>query len=433
MSFTEQLPILIAIGMACLLMPPKILFMVSLLGVLLADTRLVSPEVIYLTRFVPVGVLSLRVLSTFMLRKSSNVRGNSMLNAWLPFLLLAALSVSYSLEPAKTIQRAISALFAITAFGLGIPIYFRSPRKMKLLIRMIFSLMGGLMLYSLFSGSGQPSMTLDSEELDRVYGVFRNPNTLGLVAMQTIFLGIYLMRTERQRLLRYIIILTTVGAGVTIIASGSRASALGFLVGMLVFMWIDRRIQQSRYRTALITILIIATASLTTAYLFPESFGILLRTESSGRQTLLQRDWELALEAPYFGVGFGGSDQLFFENTLYLRSMGIYALGSHSSPMKLLVELGFTGVILAMSAFFVLLRRALKLLPWFENAQLGVLLFALISASFVNSLFEAWLFGFGNSITLPFWLCVALLSFQCDAVLIQMKLAKLEHFTHNTH
>ena len=200
--------------------------------------------------------------------------------------------------------------------------------------------------------------------------------------------------------------------GVALIISGSRASVLGACVGLLIFLKANTHIHKANYSGLWTVLLTLASIYPVANYFFPLHVGSLFRSETVSRTILWERAWILSQGAPYLGVGFGGSFPLFVEDALYLRSIKVYVAGDHSSLMRLLVDLGFVGVILAGIPFVIIIRKAWKFLVWFDDPNLGIALFAVVGGSLANALFEGWLFGFGSAATVPFWLLLAMLSHQ---------------------
>ncbi len=404
---------LIVIGIICFLFPLSFVIVLGIIGVMLADTQLVPPEFIYWARFVPIGILCLRVFFNTVIPRSQGTLKSTMVKVWLPFLALAFLSVSYSEEPQITLQRSLSFLFVVVGFGWGLPSVAIEARRLRQLLLMITVIMAGSVVFSFYASSGVLVVASDVE-YERLRGVFTNPNTLGFIAMETVFIIVYLWRSERHKFKRIVFFIGMLAVGSAIFSSGSRASVLGFLVGLLVFLILDSRIRKTTLPTFLVVFFCLAICFVVLSTFFPHVTGSLLRTGSSGRELLFRRDLELAAQHPYLGVGYGGSDNIFLRSIMEMRWGTTYGGGSHNSFTKLLVETGIVGVVLACGAFFILLRRAFKMLPSFRDPQLGVAVLSGVAGCLVNSFFESWLFGFGSSATIPFWLFLAILSQQTD-------------------
>jgi O-antigen ligase len=262
--------------------------------------------------------------------------------------------------------------------------------------------------------SGQHVIPAHVGGYQRISGVFKNANTLGLLSMQIIFVFIYWWQREKGKATGQLLFLLVGATGAAIVASGSRGSALGLVVGLLVFLIGQSRVRGRTLPALWTVILILLCSFLAVGFFYPEYSGGLFRTGYTSRLILWQRAWVLSQNSPIVGVGFGGSGQLWYLDFLYLQRMGIGLAGPHSSIMLLLVDLGALGIILAGLGFSVLIRRAWKMIPHIEDPQLGICLLAVTAAGLVNSIFESWLFAFGSSSTVPFWLFFALLCHQAD-------------------
>ena len=413
---------MILISVPCLILPINILIGLSIIGVMLADTRIIPKDLIYFSRFVPVGILCLRALAYLVAKKSFKQESYYFVKMWVPFLVLSFISTLYSLQPFITFQRALSALFAIVGFGIAIPLYLPKSSGRSDIIKIASVVIGASILYSLYLGSWGTAMMLEGGEFDRMYGIYINPNTLGLMAMQVFFLLVYWWLRERRDWYRWVLFIVIMLVGVTVLVSGSRASVLGACVGLLMFLKGNRDIYRTAYNRVWTLGLILISAYLIAGYFFPEYLGSVFRTETASRTILWKRAWILSKDAPYLGVGFGGSDPLFAQDAAYLKRIGVAVFGSHSSVMKLLVDLGFIGILLCGFPFALIIYQTWKYLPGFEDPKLGLVLLSFIVASMTDAIFEGWLFGFGSASTVPFWFFLALLCHQAYEAKSRVKL-----------
>lgn len=405
-------PLMLAAGLALfsLLLPNRALIVLSVLGVMLADTPLVPKQAIYFARFVPSGVLAFRAFQLTMSRGTMPAR--LVIKAWLPFILLSLASIVYSIDASLSAQRLISAAFLLYGFGIGIPLFFPRSSDHQSLVRLIGLLLGSAVLYSLYLTTiGESSFQTSTP--GRARGVFQNPNTLGLMALQASFLVSYWWQKEsgfRRRLL----LAALLSIVAVLLLTGSRASSLGLAVGVVVYIRLKARLEGRILRHLFQLAVLGLIAFIATDTLYPSFLDSLLRTETSSRTILWNRAWILAQDQLLLGVGFSASDSVFHADARYLRSIGIYLFGPHSSLMRLLVDLGLVGVALATWGFYRILRQAWRYMPYFDDPVLGATIYASIAASLTNSLFESWLFGFGSAPTVPFWLLIALLAYQTD-------------------
>jgi len=291
--------------------------------------------------------------------------------------------------------------------------------------------MGGTILYSLLVTPGHESVSGSQEDYERLYGIFRNPNTLGLLAMQLMFILIYFWQKKREEVIGKFSFGVAITVGVTMVATGSRASALGFTVGLLVLILGYTRVQKKTLPAVWSVLLVLVSMFLVAGYFFPEYSGGLFRTDSAGRSVLWDWTWQAYQNGPFLGVGFGNGAEVFARDALYLKSKGLYAAEAHNSFLALLLELGFIGVGLVLYGFLTLVIRVWKFLPYFEDPKLGIALLAAIFASLVNSVFETWIFNFGNASTVPFWLFVAMVSHQATQAQLRIRYASIRKWKIN--
>jgi O-antigen ligase len=404
--------LLAGLGVLCFTLPNALLVPLSVAAVMMADTELLPRTFIYFARFVPIGILALKSLAAFS-RKKALVTHPFILRAWAPFLALSGVSLIYSTDPWLSAQRYVSALLVFIGFGMGIPLFFPKIQHMRRVINLVGLLMALAIVYSVTQlPSEEAHIVMDGHS--RGSGVFRNPNTFGLLAMQAVFLLVYLWQRETRSLKKHTFLVVTIIVGASVLLSGSRASVLGLVIGLLVLVRANLTFGTKARSNLLRLVVFVGVMLLVVETVFPQYLGALFRAETWSRSVLWQRAWALAQDNLWFGVGFAGSDGLFARDAHYLESVGISLSGAHSSLFRLLVDLGIVGVALAFIAFERIWRYGWRSIKMFEDRRLGAALLGAVAASLTNALFESWLFGFGSASTIPFWLFLALLSHQAD-------------------
>jgi len=421
----DQLFWIMLLSLPCLIIPIKHLILLGVAGVALADSRIVSYDFVYYLRFVPMGILCFRILADLKFKKFIPKNFYYWVKVWTPFLMFALMSITYSLRPSFSTQRVLSAGFVLIGFGVGVPLYLETPKKITDILYLVALVMGVAVLYSLYLAPQHESMPAGVQDTERLYGVFRNPNTLGILAMQLVFVLIFFWQKRKEKFIGKFIFGIAVAAGVTLVVTGSRASALGFTVGLLVVIIGYTRVQKKTFSAIWSVLLVLMSISLVAGYFFPEYSGGLFRTDSAGRSFLWDWTWETYKNGPFWGVGYGNSTELFARETLYFRSNGIYAPDAHNSYLSLLLELGVVGLVFGLSGFAMIIIRAWKCLPYFEDPRLGVSLMAAVVASLVNAVFETWVFNFGNASTVPFWLFLGIISYQTAQAQIRIRYASI--------
>jgi O-antigen ligase len=393
----------------CLLLGFEHLLILSIISMLIADTNLLPRQYIYMARFIPIGTLFIKVV--FITLGGGGIFISRYLKMWLPFCLLALFSSVYSLTQVVTLERAISGLFVIVGVGLGIPLYLKDRKSLLNVLNGLGLLMAFIVLYSFYLIIVQKGYMAHT---DRLKGVFKNPNTLGLIAMQFEFILIYLILIQKEYYKYNLLIAIAVGNLVILILSGCRAATLGLLVGFIA-VFISMRKANILGNSKILNLggyfLVVLVLILS---FYPQTIGDILRTETASRTVLWDRSFELSQLSPYWGVGFGGSDLVYNRDIIYLKSMKIFYSGSHSSYMRLLVDLGYIGVIMFIVPLIYLINASWKKIPFMKDKKLGCCLLGFTIASLVDAGFESWLLGFGSSSTIPFWFIFGLLCIKAE-------------------
>ncbi|MBP9014357.1 MAG: O-antigen ligase family protein [Smithella sp.] len=398
----------ILLTIICFFLPSWLLIITSVVGVLLADTRLVSGQYLYYARFVPPGVLFLKTI--FLRGKISQFVDEPFLDPWkkwIPFIIFIFISAFYADDPVTSIQRSISAVFVLIGFPMAVEYYLQdedSQHKFMIILSVIFIFIN---IYAFYSIRNYAS---DAYIDGRIKVFFRNPNSAGLTAMISTLLFLYGTRMAATPVSRNIFFLNVLISGLMVFLSGSRASVLGLLMGLMTFYLMNLRLGHKKIRLML-AIMIVSFVMLTVVtLLFPQATERLFENDSSGRLIAWALGWNMFQDTPFFGVGFGSSD-------LKMQIAGaqnpeLYFYGVHNSYLRLLIECGVIGLFLSAIPILYTMIKAWRSIVSVQNMQLNAVMMSLVVAGLVNAVFEDWLFGFGSSSTVPFWLFFSILSVQ---------------------
>jgi O-antigen ligase len=335
----------------------------------------------------------------------------------LVFVTLAAASVTYSLLPVLTLQRTLSMAFVIVALGLGLPNYLATETRLNLAIRLVIVLMGGLVLLGSIGIGGVGDVIFQESSYLRLRGVFGNPNTQGLISMLVFYPLVWWWRTESNRGRRAALGLLACAWAVLVVLAGSRASFLGLVGGAVILLWLYGRTSR---RYSFVLVLVVVSGLVLESQLPAFSRAFMIRNDERAaasmyelpvvdRPYLIRRGIELGMRSPVWGVGFTASDRVFEQDRPYLISQGVYVSGSHNSYVRLFVDLGVVGLIFGLSIFVLVLGRVLVAPTNIRRDTTVALMTAAVTAGLTNAFFEGWLFGFGNSSTLPFWFFLAVI------------------------
>jgi O-antigen ligase len=141
----------------------------------------------------------------------------------------------------------------------------------------------------------------------------------------------------------------------------------------------------------------------------PELKPAIMRHDYGWRPELWKRAFELGLQSPWYGIGFGSTEQLFEFDKPYMVSMGVPSAGSHSEYIRLFVALGAPAVGIILFGFITILVKAAMVVHRMEHNMLPLSLMCAVIGGLVNAVFEDWIFSFGGAPTIPFWCFLTIL------------------------
>jgi len=233
------------------------------------------------------------------------------------FLVLAFYSLTYSILPSVTLQRAVSLLIFYLAVFWGVWIYVEDEKKIAIVIHQLLAASFIVFLFGLTNiGAG-----------GRFSSFFTSPNTVGVLASVLMPLVFWSALCKKNRLSFALLFLM----GVSLLLSMSRGGILAAMIGVGYFLVIYYR----RHRAAVVMLLLFFIG---VSYFYVEMFGAAsikdyLRWDTllsgSGRSEAWTEVMRLVKMRPWFGYGFGTEDFLFerFDIRLSLRE---YVLMAHN-------------------------------------------------------------------------------------------------------
>jgi O-antigen ligase len=392
---------------AALVVPIEWLLIMNVTAFILADTYLDLRSLNYhYTRFVPLGMFAVRaLLPSTLQRVRTYMLPGFFLKPFGLFFLMALLSAAYDkLDPGATLMRAVSLGFVLVAFGVGLPAYLSDDRRLRrglhcILAVLALSIVAGWIVIT-FGDMG----FLHVGTYSRVRGIYVHPNTLGLIAMLTMFpvLG---WRMETPRGKQWPLTIVLFALLMALLASGSRASFAGLLAGGIVFLGL--RPLKTRGKVFLI---LLCGLAFTLFIGLPQISPGMLRTDDGWRFELWQRAVHLGKESPLLGSGFGSTGHVFADDRVLLTRQGIYAGGSHNEYARIFVGMGGIGLFLALLGFGWVLLKAVRVIRAEKNPVIPVSLLAAVISGLTNAIFEDWIFAFGGAPAFPFWFFLAFLA-----------------------
>lgn len=200
--------------------------------------------------------------------------------------------------------------------------------------------------------------TFYAQGIDRAVGqtsIAGDPNQLGTTMAATIPLFLLYALHKPLRWGRLLFAVGLVLLVATLSITGSRASLIGFLAGLIYLWWSSRR----RLLVGLIGLLILGASFFILPEQYQTRYSSITQSEldesSQGRLDAWEKGLHMAIDRPLFGVGincFGTAHALAYSpesKPSYLRA--------HSLYVQVLAELGLFGAI----AFFAFMIEFLRL------------------------------------------------------------------------
>ena len=397
----------LGLAIGSLVIPIEWLLIMNVAAFILADTYLDLQGLNYhYTRFVPLGMFALRALlpSTLQRVKPYMLPG-FFLKPFGLFFLMALISASYDkLDPAGTFLRALTMGFALVAFGVGLPAYFRDDQRLRRGLHSILAVLALSIVVGWIVLPFESRALFQVSGYSRVRGIYLHPNTLGLMGMLT-FYPLLGWRQEIPRGKRWPITVLMFVVLMAVLTSGSRASFLGIVTGTMVFLMFGRLDTRSK-----VLLILLSAFAFLLLFGIPQIYPGMLRTDTGWRFELWQRALHLGKESPLLGSGFGSTNQVFADDRILLTRQGIYAGGSHNEYARIFVGMGGIGLFLALLGFGWVLLKAVQAVRAERASVIPVSLLAAVIGGLSNAIFEDWIFAFGGAPAFPFWFYLAFLA-----------------------
>ncbi|HYV50934.1 MAG TPA: O-antigen ligase family protein [Dongiaceae bacterium] len=304
-----------------------------------------------------VGMLTLAGVALNMLRRHGQLMVDaSAQTRWLWILAGAILlSVPFAFWRGQALNRFMD-MMKIIGFYIMIVNLVDTRKRLRIFVWVYLVLMlylGVSSMYEYFSGH-----FLFAQGIDRAVGLTSSgggPNELGTSMAVTLPLFLMLMRGESARWGKLAALL---GAGTCITAmvlTGSRASLLGCLAGLVVIWWGTRR----RVLWAILGLLFLAAGFTLMPKQYKQRYDTVTQSHLDASSHYRIITWltglEMVADRPIFGVGagcFGAARGMAYSNPMHKSY-----IESHSLYIQVLAELGLVGTF----CFFSFANRFMSL------------------------------------------------------------------------
>ncbi|MEJ0005607.1 MAG: O-antigen ligase family protein [Steroidobacteraceae bacterium] len=317
------------------------------------------------------------------------------------FLLLAALSFFWSIEPADTILRFISlASITLTCFAISLAGWHRQRLQQlaipPLMFILIVSLVVGIMFPDKITEIGD-----DLSQKGAWHGITLTKNQFGMTAsIATIFCVNRVLAREGRTIAA---ILGSLVAFVCLMLSRSNASMFATLIGV-VFMVLVMRVPVIRRRYSPHVVVGIAATiilyELVIQNIVPGAYTLLAPVRSlTGKDATFSartQIWNVIKEhihwAPFLGTGYGaywvgpvpGSPSRVFKYIMYF-----YPSEAHNGYLDVINDLGYLGLICLFIFLVAYIRQALRLMQM-DRSQAALYLALLFQQMAMNMSESEW-------------------------------------------
>ena len=269
------------------------------------------------------------------------------------FLLLSLISASYSVDPSFTLIRVASGM-AVFLFLIGLDSWLVNKERLDKTITAILFTIVLMTIINALALVLWPGKAWEPNGF-RFQGLSGQPNQMGGFCMTAypVLIWSYMRSFSWQK---YLIILTAVLVGTLHLLTGSRGSFVCAVVGLCVWCLVKRDVGR--------LLLILAIAALAAVYVFEFRRDTLQREDTdvtalSGRPEFWQACYELLMEKPLSGYGYGVEGGVFRNWRFFDPESQMWMANMPLHNGYLAVAMG-SGVI----SFFIWLAAVLIPLCW---------------------------------------------------------------------
>ncbi|MBI2505762.1 MAG: O-antigen ligase family protein [Candidatus Latescibacteria bacterium] len=314
------------------------------------------------------------------------------------FLLLGvmALSLTYSPnQPEATIGFMRTLVLVLFLYSAQVLIESRGAVH-TVVISMALSLIGGSILAVVQIATEQFFLPASfviavGANAPRATGTFHNPNTFGTFLMCGVVFLSALMLNYRMSFWRTTLLLVSLAFGLAgLIATFSRSNWLAALVGLMVPLYLARKLRYLFITLALGGLLILAIKEFVpfaehiflrflSIFTFVEEFGQAGRESGSARIYFLIAGLEMFLDHPLLGVGWRAFPVLFEQYKPMDFPNWVPTRESHTLFANMLAELGLVGFLASAWIVWRTLSRGFAGLKEMRDLYLRAVLIGLLS------------------------------------------------------
>lgn len=291
-------------------------------------------------------------------------------------LLLAgtAFSTAWSVDPNLTIERSVH-LIGTTLLA----IYLGFSLPLPQILRIAATTLGLVMLGSVLAAWFMPSLGLEEYEGQLVWaGITASKNTLGFWSAVTVLLlaSLSFWPISTTRRLAYMLLLIPALLCLYFSVSATSILALTTAAMVMLYLHITRSLHMGMLSMSVLGLLVIALLGM--AFNYIDTAELIGRSgDLTGRGDVWQQTWQLILERPLTGYGYGTlwyptDDSVWIQQSLTEFSWTVFH--AHNGLLQIASEIGLP---LTALAIFMILQQLVELLYCQYQRPFPGVLFAL--------------------------------------------------------
>jgi len=362
-------------------------------GQLLKETAIGIP----LTGFhLSLGLMFLALLGNTCLRQRTHFPEFELKGPLLLLLGIMALSLTYSPnQPEATIGFMRTLVLVLFLYGAQVLIESRAAVNM-VVVSMGLALIGGSILAVVQIATEQFFLPASfviavGANAPRATGTFHNPNTFGTFLMAGVVFLTAILLNYRMSFWKRGLTLVSLAFGLAgLIATFSRSNWLAAIVGLMIPLYMARKLRYLFLTLGVAALLIVAIKEFVpfaehiflrflSIFTFVEEFGQAGRESGSARVYFLVAGLEMFLDHPLLGVGWRGFPVLFEQYKPIDFPNWVPTRESHTLFANMLAELGLVGFLASAWIVWRTLSRGFAGLGQMEDSYLRAVLIGLLS------------------------------------------------------
>ena len=323
------------------------------------------------------------------------------------FIIESFFSRNYSISPNMTFEKSLLLLVAYLVIFFEIRRFVSFKKGLVAMYGILIRYSKYIVLITIFS---VPIKGMHYGIGNRFYGIFTNPNALGIfciVAVPTLFAAFI---ASKKRRMKKINLLFLAVALVVLFLSGSRSSLLATLLALGVYILAVIKNKVPYMLGAMfLFIALLAAFELMGTESITEKFENKFRIKGIARLGGRAEAWEAAKvcirKRPFWGHGYGAEGNMFKYYNIVFKEH--YGSEIHNSYLSIIATNGYLGLLLMLPVLGSIILSCIRLFvsrnKLGQEKPIAMLFVGLVLGLLVNAIAESWMFAIGSMMSMIFW------------------------------